>query len=63
MKLMKWLGFGGYIILLYTGCQKECDCSYTVLYPENARLKRVLLYATVDSKEPLSIVEEYEYDE
>ena len=37
-------------------CENDC-------YPENAKLKRVLLYNNIDSKEPISITEEYEYNE
>jgi len=32
-------------------------------YPKNAKLKRILLYNNIDSKEPISITEEFEYNE
>ena len=49
---------GLFILLILTlGCQKD---EYSTL---NAKLKQVLLYSSLDSKEPISIVEEYEYDD
>ena len=61
----KWLllGLSCFIFLLFASCQKENDFSDSELLQGNARLKRVLLFATIDSEEPLSILEEYEYDE
>jgi len=46
-------------VLIIPSCQK--DDSTPAL--NNAKLKQVLLYATLDSKEPISIIEEYEYDD
>lgn len=46
-------------VLLISSCQKD---DFTPA-PINAKLKQVLLYSTLDSKEPISIVEEYEYDD
>ena len=40
-------------------CQKDDFTTASI----NAKLKKVLLYSTMDSKEPISIVEEYEYDD
>jgi hypothetical protein len=52
---------GLFILLIFftSSCQK--DDSDTAA-SSNAKLKQVLLYSTLDSKEPISIVEEYEYD-
>ena len=52
-------GLFSLIILSITSCQKD-DSSPS---PINAKLKQVLLYSTIDSKEPINIVEEYEYDD
>lgn len=46
-------------VLLISSCQKDDSTPA----PINAKLKQVLLYSTLDSKEPISIVEEYEYDD
>ena len=40
-------------------CQKD---DFSSSQP-NARLKQVLLYSNIDSKDPINIVEEYEYDD
>jgi hypothetical protein len=55
------LGICSLLILLNSSCQKELPQSDQV--QGNARLKRILLIASKDSSEPISIVEEYEYDE
>lgn len=53
-------------VLLILSCQKEDSTPAPVDSTPasmNAKLKQVLLYSTLDSKEPMSIVGEYEYDE
>jgi hypothetical protein len=49
------------LIVLFSGCQKDH------IQPDggkvNARLKQIQLFASKDSEVPISIVEEYEYDE
>nr|MBI1230463.1 hypothetical protein [Cytophagales bacterium] len=51
------------VAVLYS-CQDEEDLTVTdKTYPENAALQRILLYSTKDSKNPISIVSEYEYNE
>ncbi len=63
---MKKPGFAGLIcliLMIFLGCQKYDDSSERSAIPGNARLKRVLLYATTDSKEPVSIIKEYKYNE
>jgi hypothetical protein len=59
----KWsfLGICGLLIILISSCQK--DLSESKPEQENSKLKRILMFASKDSKEPISIVEEYEYDE
>jgi hypothetical protein len=42
-------------------CQK--DDSDIDSYEANAKLKQVLLFANKESQDPISIVEEYEYDD
>ncbi|MCX6254881.1 MAG: hypothetical protein NTV31_10455 [Bacteroidia bacterium] len=48
-------------LMLISSCQKELPRSETI--PGGPKLKRVLLFASKDSNEPISVVEEYEYDE
>jgi len=48
------------MIIALLSCQKD-DSDITSAKP-NARLKQVLLYSNIDSKDPINIVEEYEYD-
>jgi hypothetical protein len=50
-------GLFSLLILITSSCQKD---DYAT---PNAKLKQVLLYSSMDSKEPISIVEEYEYDD
>lgn len=51
-----------FIVVLY-GCQDEEDVSFKAkTYSENAPLQRILLFASTDAKDPISIVSEYEYD-
>ncbi|MDO9339403.1 MAG: hypothetical protein Q7T72_02655 [Bacteroidales bacterium] len=49
------------LIILFSSCQK--DFSEFKLNQGNAKLKQILLFASLDSEKPISIVEEYEYDE
>lgn len=64
MKPTKLL-FGLFILIFTftTSCQKEDDSLENPIYPSNAKLKRILGYSTMDPDKPISIVEEYEYDE
>ncbi|MFA5819842.1 MAG: hypothetical protein WC854_11290 [Bacteroidales bacterium] len=59
----KWslLGMFSLMIFLFSSCQK--DQSESNLNQGNTRLKQILLFPKIESKEPISIVEEYEYDE
>lgn len=54
--------FGLFCLLtLFTwSCQKDESDTYV---SSNAKLKQVVLYSTLDSEEPINIVEEYEYDD
>ncbi len=56
------LGLSSLIFILFSSCQEENDFSDYKIYQGNAKLKSVLLFATIDSENPISIVEEYEYD-
>lgn len=47
-------------ILTFTGCLENKD--FTV-DQENAKVKRILLFFSLDEEKPSSIVEEFEYDE
>ena len=58
-----FFGLISLLIVLFSNCQKEDDFSDSELLQGNARLKRILLFATINSEEPISILEEYEYDE
>ncbi len=51
----------GLMAFLLLSCQKD-DSEITSNQP-NAKLKQVLLFANIDSQDPISIVEEYEYDD
>jgi len=51
------------ILILTSSCQKEDDYNENNITQNGARLKRILLYSSIDSETPLSIIEEYEYDE
>jgi len=44
-------------------CQKENNFFEKNINQNGAKLKRILLYSSIDSETPLSIVGEYEYDE
>ena len=52
-------GLFSLITISITSCQKDDSTPASI----NAKIKQVLLYSTMDSKEPISIVEEYEYDD
>ena len=52
-----------FIVILISGCQKEDDSTFNNTFQENAKLKCVFLYSSIDSDEPISTIEEYEYDE
>lgn len=51
------------ILILNSGCQKENDFIENPIFPNNAKLKRVLVYSTIESKEAIGIDKEYEYDD
>jgi hypothetical protein len=52
------LGICSSMIFLILSCQKDDISTHA-----NAKLKQVLLYSNIDSKDPINIVEEYEYDD
>lgn len=54
-------GLCSLIILVLSSCQK--DQSEITSFPSNAKLKQVLLFSNIDSQEPISIVNEYEYND
>ena len=54
------IGFLSLISIL--SCEKDNDIKQIEGNVENARLKRILLYSSADSEEPICIVDEYEYD-
>jgi hypothetical protein len=55
------LGMCILMILILLSCQKvDSDINST---QANAKLKQVLLFSNIDSQDPISIVEEYEYDD
>ena len=51
----------GLILLMYFGCADDKNSDFTT-YEGNAKLKRTLLYASVDAQSPINIIDEYEYD-
>ncbi len=55
------LGMCSLMTVVLLSCQK--DDSNITSNQANAKLKQVLLYANIDSQDPISIVEEYEYDD
>jgi len=55
------LGMSSLLIFVLLSCQK--DDSEITSSQANAKLKQVLLFSNIDSKDPISIVEEYEYDD
>lgn len=54
-------GIFSLLIFLSSSCQKDQFDSN--LNQENAKLKQILLFSKIDPEEPISIVEEYEYNE
>lgn len=52
----------GLLFVFIPGCEKDNNLSRIPNYVENAKLKRILLYASIDSEEPIAIDSEYEYD-
>ncbi len=58
----KWLVSGvlGIMMLVFAGCEKNHNQD---LNSSGAKLKQILLYSNLDAKDPIGIVEEYEYDE
>jgi len=63
MKTKLLLGLSSLIFILFSSCQKENDFSDSNVVVGNGKFKCILLFATIDSENPISIVEEYEYDE
>jgi hypothetical protein len=55
------LGMYSLMMFVLLSCQK--DDSDITSNQANAKLKQVLLFSNIDSKDPISIVEEYEYDD
>ncbi|WP_319502487.1 hypothetical protein [uncultured Draconibacterium sp.] len=51
------------IIIITTSCQKDDDFIENPTFPNNAKLKRILLYPSIESKAAINIDKEYEYDE
>ncbi len=59
----KLFGLLSLTIILICSCQKENDSFENILNQNGAKLKRIMLYSSIDSEDPISIVAEYEYDE
>lgn len=57
------LGLLSLTFILICSCQKENDSFENIINQNGAKLKRILLYSSIDSEAPISIVAEYEYDE
>lgn len=55
-------GFIGLIFILFSGCRKESGPLDALTYQKGAKLLRILLYSSIENKNPLYITEEYEYD-
>lgn len=55
-----WLG--GFILLLFSSCQKENN-PFLNSYKENAKLKQIWIYSSLDPKTLIGLQKEYEYDE
>lgn len=53
-------GMCSLMVFILLSCQK--DDSEITSAQANAKLKQVLLFSNIDSQDPISIVEEYEYD-
>ena len=58
-----WSLFGTFIFFVFIASSCKKDQSDSTLNQGNARLKQILLYSKIDSADPISIVEEYEYDD
>lgn len=52
----------GLTIMLICGCQKENDSFNNITNQNGAKLKRILLFSSIESKSPIDIVSEFEYD-
>lgn len=50
-------------MLIISACKKENQFSIAINFSKNAKLKQVLLYATIKDRDPISIIEQYEYDD
>lgn len=50
------------MLLSLCSCKKQNELKNKTTFPVHAKLKQISLYATIDSKTPISIVEEYEYN-
>lgn len=50
------------ILLLFSSCKKQNEPISGINFPVNAKLKRISLYASMEAKTPINIVEEYEYN-
>jgi hypothetical protein len=48
-------------VIAMSACQK--DRSVPGVYPANGKLKQVLMYQSINSEQPMSILEDYEYNE
>jgi len=59
----KLFGLLSLTIILIFSCQKENDSFENILNQNSAKLKQIMLYSSIDSEYPISIVAEYEYDE
>jgi hypothetical protein len=56
------LGLGSLIILTFSSCQKEKN-PFLINYHENARLKQIWLYSSIDPEYMIGLQQEYEYNE
>ncbi len=59
---VKLLGFFYLTLIFFFSCQKENDPLDNLIDQNGAKIKRILLYSSIDNKDPISIVAEYEYD-
>lgn len=59
MKNKKFLlGLFSLILIVTFSCQKG-----NMIYPNKAKLKKILMFSSIDSKDPIGVLAEYEYDE
>ena len=56
-------GLLGLVFTISLSCQTNDEFIDRKSNPENARLKRVLLYSSINSDKPVNVVEEYAYDD